>query len=230
MKAIKILLALSLFSFTIFAQEVKREEKINGIKDVIVSGSVKLNVINSEKESLTFEGKEDIIKEIKVTVKGNHLEVLLPKKTYWSFTDKITINLNLKELEKLEFDGAGDLLIKGFDFKSFLLKIDGSSEALLKDNSFKNLNIEINGSGTVEVSGKTENLIANLDGVGKLSAYNLLAENAEIRLNGTGKVEISVEDKLSATINGVGKIIYKGKPKMEKMTLNGLGSIKNYTE
>jgi len=57
-----------------------------------------------------------------------------------------------------------------------------------------------------------------------------LAENAEIRLNGTGKVEISVEDKLSATINGVGKIIYKGKPKMEKMTLNGLGSIKNYTE
>ena len=230
MKAIQLLLALSLVSFSLFSQESKREEKISGIKEVLVNGSVTLKVSNSKKESLTFEGKEDIIKEIKVKIKGNYLEIILPKKTYLSFNDKVTINLSLKDLEVLEFDGAGELNVTGFKFKDFLLKIDGSSEAQLKDNSFEDLTIEINGSSSVEVSGKTENLVANLDGVGRLDAYDLVSKNAQVKLNGTGKVEINVAEKLSATINGVGKIIYKGKPVIEKMNLNGLGSIKNYTE
>lgn len=230
MKVIKLFVLMFLMSFAMFSEEIKREEKISGIKEVSVNGSLVLNINKNASETLTFEGKENIIKDIKVKVRGNFLEIEMPKKTYWAINDKVIVNLNLKDFKELEFNGAGDILIKGFSFKDFKLKMDGSSNAILKENKFENLKIELNGSGTVEVNGKSRNLTATLDGVGKLSAFDLETDAAKINLNGTGKVEINVKDFFSATLNGVGKIVYKGKPKLEKIELNGLGTIKNYQE
>lgn len=217
-------------SFSLFSQKIKKEEKIKGIKEVLVNGSLVLNLNKSNNESLTFEGKEEIIKEIKITINGNKLEIKMPKKSYLDLNEKVIVNLNVPLIEKVEFEGSGKLNIKKFNFKEFELKMVGSSEANLNENSFEDLKVDINGTGIVEIDGKAEFLLVNLDGVGKLSGYNLLVKNATVKINGTGKVEVNVKDKLSAEINGVGKIIYKGKPALEKIELNGLGTIKNYEE
>ena len=118
------------------------------------------------------------------------------------------------------------------DFKmdKFSIKMEGTGNGKLKNNDIKDLNIEINGKSNMEVEGKVEKLSAYVDGIGSLKAFGLEAENGDIKLNGIGSVEVNVEKKLSAEVNGIGKIIYKGNPSLEKTKLNGLGQIKKYEE
>lgn len=226
----KKIILMIIMTFSIFAQEFTRVEKIKGIKEVSVNGAATVNLVNDSKEALTFIGKESIVKKISVKVRGSYLEIKMPKKSYFGFDDNVIINLNLEKLEDFEFEGTGDVFISEFKMDKFLIKMEGTGNAKLKDNEIKDLNIEINGKSNLEVEGKVEKLTAYVDGIGSLKAFGLEAENADIKLNGIGNVEVNVEKKLSAEVNGIGKVIYKGNPSLEKTELNGLGQIKKYEE
>ena len=57
-----------LMTFSIFAQEFTRIEKISGIKEVSVNGAATINLIKDSKETLTFIGKESIVSKISIKV------------------------------------------------------------------------------------------------------------------------------------------------------------------
>ena len=219
-----------LMTFSIFAQEFIRIEKISGIKEVSVNGAATINLIKDSKETLTFIGKESIVSKISIKVRGSYLEIKMPKKSYFGFDDNVVININLEQLEDFEFEGTGDVFMSDFKMDKFSIKMEGTGNGKLTNNDIKDLNIEINGKSNMEVEGKVEKLSAYVDGIGSLKAFGLEAENGDIKLNGIGSVEVNVEKKLSAEVNGIGKIIYKGNPSLEKTKLNGLGQIKKYEE
>ena len=226
----KKIILMIIMTFSIFSQEFTRIEKIKGIKEISVNGAATVNLVNDSKESLTFTGKESIVNKISVKVRGSYLEIKMPKKSYLGFDDNIVININLDKMEEFEFEGTGDVFMSDFKIDKFLIKMQGTGNAKLKDNDIRDLNIVINGKSNLEVDGKAEKLTAFVDGIGSLKAFGLEAENADIKLNGIGTVEANVEDKLSAEVNGIGKIIYRGNPSLEKTELNGLGQIKKYEE
>lgn len=226
----KKIILMIIMTFSVFAQDFIREEKIKGIKEVSVNGAATVNLVNDSKEALTFSGRESVVKDITVKIRGSYLEIKMPKKSYFGFEDNVTINISLEKLEDFEFEGTGDVVISDFKMDKFAIKMEGTGDAKLVDNDINDLNIEINGKSNVEVEGKVEKLTAYVDGIGSLKAFGLEAENAEVKLNGIGSVEVNVEKKLSAEVNGIGKIIYKGNPSLEKTKLNGLGQIKKYEE
>lgn len=230
MKKLILILTMILLNFTVFSETFKRTDKIDEIRQVLISGSAKINITNSSKESLTFDGREDVIKDIKLSIKGSFLEIIIPKKTYLDLNNKITITLNLKELNDIELNGASELLVQDFSFKQLKIKVDGANDVQLKNNIFDDLFIDINGQSKLTIDGKAKILNATVNGVGKLEAFELKAKKAQIKLNGAGSIQLNAQDTLSVTVNGIGKVIYKGKPQIEKSELNGLGKIENYTE
>lgn len=78
MNLVKFLFLLVFTSLTIFSQEIRNEE-IKNIKEVLVNGQMELNINYDTKESLTFEGKDSIINDIKIKATGTLLEISLPK-------------------------------------------------------------------------------------------------------------------------------------------------------
>ena len=229
MNLVKFLFLLVFTSLTIFSQEIRNEE-IKNIKEVLVNGQMELNINYDTKESLTFEGKDSIINDIKIKATGTLLEISLPKKSYLNINEKIIVKLNLKELNSLEFNGSGDFFVKDFKSADFYLKIDGNGKGFIEDNDFENLSVDINGNANIFLKGKNKNLIVKMYGLGSFNAYELSTDNADLTLNGTGKIEVSVEKKLKAKLNGIGTIVYKGNPKVEEASLKGLGSIKKYQD
>lgn len=226
MKKLLGLFLLLTLSFQVFSAEFKREEKIDGIQEVSIDGYSKVIIKKGSTEELVFSGNEDIIKDIKVKQRGNFLEIKYPKKSYLSGNEKVIVNITLKDISNLEFKGAGELELSGFKTESLKILLDGSGKITLDDNRFKDLDIDINGNGKVEAKGTTENLKVVIKGVGNLEAYKLEAKQVNVKINGTGSAEVYAEELLSGEINGIGKIIYKGNPKTEKIELNGLGKIK----
>lgn len=227
MRYIGISILFVLMSTFIFSKDFSREESFNNVNSIYVQGSATINFIKNSTEKINITGKEEIVNEISITTNEKKLEIIIPKKSYVLIRDRVVININIKDFKEFEFDGSGKVKINNFNFNEFYLKINGSGTVDLANNEFNTLKIDVNGSGTVDVAGKTETLKATLDGVGSIKAFNLKANNATVALNGAGKMEIRVKKELSATLNGVGELLYKGEPKLNDISLKGFGSIKN---
>lgn len=221
---------LFLISFGIFAKEYVREEKISGIREIYINGAAEAKIVQGSKESLEIKGKESLIKDIEIKVRGSYLEIKIPKKSYFTSKENVVIEISIDDLKEIEFQGAGKMLLDKLSLDKLLVRIDGTGTTDLKDVDIKDLSIEVNGKSNMTASGETKNLTAFVDGIGSFKAFDLEAKKADIKLNGVGSVEVMVEDNLSAKVNGVGKIIYKGNPAIEENQLNGLGQIKKYEE
>ena len=160
----------------------------------------------------------------------NYLDIDVPKKSYLNVNNKATISIVVKDLDSFEFAGTGDIIIRDFKGVNFNLISSGLGNISFLNSNFDNLDIKITGKGTVIAEGKVENLTATVDGLGTLNAFSLETKTADVKLNGLGSIEVNVLKKLTAKVNGVGKVRYLGNPTLEKTELNGLGQIKKQGE
>ena len=65
-----------------------------------------------------------------------------------------------------------------------------------------------------------------VDGVGGFDGYDLVTSNMEVTVSGVGGAQVNATNKLTATLNGVGSIRYKGDPVEKEFDTNGVGAIK----
>ena len=66
--------------------------------------------------------------------------------------------------------------------------------------------------------------------MGTIDAYGLIAKEAEVSVNGAAKLYVYASEKLTASVNGIGNIIYDGNPPVVVPQINGLGKIKSKGE
>ncbi len=226
----KILLIFTLISLFSFSEEIQRNFSIKNIRDIYSTGMVDIVITKGSNESLTITGKDSLLNDINIKTKGNYLDIDVPKKSYLNVNNKATISIVVKDLDSFEFAGTGDIIIKDFKGINFNLISSGLGNISFLNSNFDNLDIKITGKGTVIAEGKVENLTATVDGLGTLNAFSLETKTADVKLNGLGSIEVNVLKKLTAKVNGVGKVRYLGNPTLEKTELNGLGQIKKQGE
>lgn len=86
------------------------------------------------------------------------------------------------------------------------------------------LELNIYGSGYIDFSGFADYLRAYVSGSGNIRAWGLTARNAEVRVVGSGNAEITVLNELTAIITGSGSIYYSGNPRVSA-NVNGSGKV-----
>ena len=64
-----------------------------------------------------------------------------------------------------------------------------------------------------------------ISGAGHVDADDLKAQNVDFKVEGFGTGTVYAVNKLNASIEGVGKVRYKGNPKVTQY-IDGLGSVK----
>jgi hypothetical protein len=178
--------------------ETREFGPINQIK---LMGAGTLEVVVGQPQSIVVTCDDNILPLIEMRETDGRL-VVSPLEKIRSY--ELVIRATVADIKRLELDGAAKSTIEGVNNDDFAIKS--------------------NGAASVTVTGKTNALDINLDGVGRVNAGSLSARKGVVRLAGAGAAEINAAEELDVTIDGMGVVRYRGNPRITKQ-ISGLGKL-----
>lgn len=187
---------------------VRTESRAVGTFDAIdMDGDGKLQIDVGSPASVTVEGKESVVADLKTEVRGDTLYINSKRRDWMFFggSQRLTLRITVPRLASLKLDGGNDVRLTGFN--------GGES------------NIKVQGAAHVEADGTLKALTVYMAGAGHADFSRLVADDAKVTVDGVGSVFVNSKDSLNATMNGVGAIIYTGNPHVVNTSMNGLGRI-----
>ena len=199
-----------------------RTYEVKPFTKIYLEGTFKVILEQGSQTGLRIKTDEDNFRYIDVQSDAESLSLKILKK-HFDF-DKLVLYITFKDLERLDIKGGISLETKGYiDFKDFYLRVEGGAniEMNLKANKF-----DVIGEGGVKFvfDGIADELNASISGAGYLDASELKARKCDITIEGVGAGCVYVSGTLNASINGVGKIRYKGDPQVTKK-IEGIGVV-----
>jgi len=228
-----LIFALGLLVSKLFAVPVEHVEKqwddtdtrtyqVAPFTKIYLDGAYKVILEQGKQPGLRIKTDEENFQYIDVKSDAQSLNLKVTKK-HFNF-DELILYITFQDLEKLAIEGGISLETKGYiDLKDFYLHVEGgaSVEMNVKADRFK-----VVGQGGVkfELDGIANELDASISGAGYLDAGDLKTKITDIKIEGVGAGVVYATDQLNATISGVGKIRYKGDPKVFKK-VEGLGLV-----
>jgi len=199
-----------------------RTFSISDFKEIHLEGGFKVILQQANKPGLRIKADEDDFDYIDVDVHGQVLDIGIRDKHFT--LNQIILYISFRELEKLHIEGGAKLETLGYiELKDFFLHVEGGAKIKM---SVKAENFKVVGEGGVSLNleGIGKSLDAVASGASYINAEELKCERVKIRIEGVGAGYVYATGYLDATIEGVGKIAYKGDPEIHK-NIGGLGFI-----
>ena len=153
--------------------------------------------------TLSIEGDDNIVPLIITKVKNDVLYISAEQE--FETNAKSVLSINVQNLDTLSFKGVGEITVDKIDNKVFYC--------------------DFTGVGSCTLSGKVNNLLLEMNGVGSIDAKELIANIVDVNVNGIGSAEVYAIDSLYAAVNGIGSLTYYGNPKKQLLNNSFLGSI-----
>jgi len=201
-----------------------RTYNIQPFTKIHLEGTFKVILEQGTQSGLRIKTDEDNFKYIYVTSDSQSLNLKITKK-HFDF-DELILFISFKDLDELFIEGGINLETKGYvGLKDFYLHVEGGAciEMNMKANKVK-----VIGQGGVkfEFDGVADELDASMSGAGYLDAIDLKTKKVDFKIEGVGAGSVYATETLNGTISGVGKIRYKGEPRVFKK-IDGIGIITN---
>lgn len=187
---------------------VRTETRNVGPFDSIsMKGAARLEITIGDRESLSIEGRDEVISRFTTDVHGDTLYIKSKRKDWVAAgsSPRVTVRVTLPRLASLKLEGGNDVRLTGF--------AGGESQ------------IRIEGAAHIKANGHLDELTVFMAGAGHADLGNLIVEDAKVTVSGVGSVFVHPRDTLDATMNGVGAILYTGNPREVNTHMNGLGTI-----
>lgn len=216
-----------LFSSTLFAQNDEdwqmKEYSVDNFSSIYLEGGFRVLLIQGEESKIVVKAVDSqVFNYLKVKEWGDEIRIAMePDRIAF---DRIALYVTFRDLEKLHIEGGVRLRTKGFlDLKDFDLYVGGGAKI---DLDMKAEDVKIVGEGGVlfNLEGVAESLNVKLSGAGHVDADDFKVKDASFHIEGLGTGSVHATETLYAKIEGVGKVWYKGNPRVTKV-VDGLGSV-----
>jgi hypothetical protein len=169
-----------------------------------VSGAFEIKVsAGRNQQTVRITADENILPLIATDLQGNKLKIYPSKPICTEMA--IVVEIKVANLLSLVSSGSDTVKIEGLDTGKFSVAMSGSSE--------------------VELSGKANNLNAEISGAGKLEARDLKTAETGLNISGSGAADVYASEKLQVEIVGVGEVNYYGNPKKIDKQIIGVGNL-----
>jgi len=208
---------------------ISETRPISGFTAVELNGIGTLIIEQGSKESLEVTAEDNIIKYLKSDVYGRNLRLSVDNLVSIDPTEEIVYHLTVKNLERIELSGLGNIEIEALKTPNLDLEISGAGSANIRDLQADSLNLDISGLGNVEIGGSVEDQRIELSGAGNYDAKDLESNKASIEISGTGKAVLWVENELDIVLSGMGNLQYYGSPNLST-EISGIGTVKSLGE
>ncbi len=224
------MLVVSIFSVTALAQEEQdwpsKTYEVGEFTQIKLEGGFKVYLIQGDECEVTVKTTNaDVFDNIKIN--NNQKEVFIQMDASIFQYRRVSLYITFKTLEKLKIEGGVNLNTNGFlDLNNFAVHIEGGANV---DLDMKAVNVDVYGEGgfIFELKGVAERLNVTIKGAGHVSANELKTKDVSFIVAGFGTGSVYATKSLYAKIEGVGKLRYKGDPKIDQY-IDGLGSVKPY--
>jgi hypothetical protein len=118
----------------------------------------------------------------------------------------ITVDTRTPALNMVTVSGVGGLTARGIDGEAF--------------------RVEVSGAGGVEATGEADNVEIVVSGAGDVRFQKLIAQEASVEVSGAGSVHVAATDSLTASVSGVGDVVYSGNPERVEKDVSGVGEVR----
>ena len=218
------------FSTTVFAQEEKdwptKTYEVGEFSKIMLDGGFKVYLIQGDNCSITVKTTNNDVFD-NINIDRNQDEVTIKMDASFFEYRRVSLYITFKTLEKLKIEGGVNLKTNGYlDLENLSVHIEGGANV---DLDMKAQNVEVYGEGgfLFELKGVADALDVTIKGAGHVSASELKTKDVSFVVAGFGTGSVYATETLNAKIEGVGKLRYKGDPKVDQY-IDGLGSVKPY--
>ena len=201
--------------------EVRTYEVANFNK-IYLEGGYKVILEQSDKPGLRIKADEDAFEYIDVEGDDETLRLKIKKK-HFDF-ESLVLYISFVDLEELHIEGGVKLETKGYvDLTDFYLHVEGGAKIEM-EMKVDRLDVVGEGGVSFDFKGVAKKIDIKISGAGHLDAGDLKAEWVSFGIEGVGGGSVYATEYLRATIEGVGKIRYKGNPELHK-EISGIGFV-----
>ena len=205
---------------------IRETRTVSPFNEIESDGVFNVYISQGSSENIVVEADDNIVPFITTISKNNKLKLSSKDEAEIKKSTKLNIYVTVKNIDKINFSGVGDLETEG-KLNLTELKIDNSGVGNIKlEIDCDRLDIENNSVGNINLTGKADNVKIEHNGVGNVKAFDLTANTLKIESNAVGNAEVNSEKELYMDLNGMGNITYKGNAVIKSLNKNGLGDIK----
>ena len=189
-----------------------------------------IEIRQSSTTSVTAEGSEELLNLLDVRMDHDKLVLTMDdrhNKRNKGRTERLLISISTPTLTRLDFDGVGNIEIKG-SFSTPELTIDSEGVGNLTADRLDvgSIYISSEGVGNTNLGGKADKIEIKSEGVGNVNTSDLTARDAIVTSQGVGNVSCYASEYLKVRSEGIGNVKYYGNPKDKELSKEGLGKIK----
>jgi len=214
-------------SLTFADDKIEKKYNLDDFTSIYLRGPYEVHLRQTSQCGLTILAKESYFERLEVSSNGGELSIELDGKNFKT-TKSIEVYINFKDLEKLEIEGAVDLVCENrITSDNLKLEFEGAGNVELNIKVSK-LIAEIAGVGNFEIEGETDYHKVEFSGIGNYEAQDLLSKYTIVESNGIGSVKVYASNKFKGEANGIGSVEYFGDPDDVSVEATGLGSVSRH--
>lgn len=207
---------------------VKTEERadVKNFDKIQISATLKAEITQGDKESVTVEGDQNILSYIITELKSdNTLSIHWKNNISIKSFKKAVVHITLKSLKEIDASSASSVISTN-TFKVENLDINASSAANIDISiEAKKLKINASSAANVELKGSTENLNAEASSAAKIRATKLISQNVIAETSSVGKISVYAVKSIEANSSSCGNISYQGNPNEKNVSCSSCGTI-----
>lgn len=224
-----ILSTVALLASIILQAQAQKEIQLESFSEVRFEGSAQWVLVPSDEEKVVIKSdNEDVFDYIDIEREGEVLVINTTDKNkqITKLFKSVMIKVYFKSIRSVSLSGVGSVTTNG--------KISAAAlHATLRGTGNMYLEIEseefignMYGTGMLNVKGTADKSIVKVEGVGSFEGYELQTVDMNVTVSGVGGAQVYAKESLTATINGIGSVKYKGDPVSKNLNKNGVGSIR----
>jgi hypothetical protein len=179
--------------------------RVAGFSSICLESVGKITVRQTGKESLTVSAEDNILPLLESRVADRTLILGVVRGNGIRPTKPIEYTVEVKSLEGIRLQGAGNIDAKGIQGRT--------------------LSVSLSGAGNVTITGSADALDLSLSGAGNYHGEGFKTSKATIHSSGVGTAIVNASEELDATLSGVGAVEYIGSPHV-RTSISGIGTVK----
>lgn len=229
----KLFLPLFVYAFTLFSLQScdyvddepeprgtsTRNFSFTGFDQLEMGNAFHVNVKAGNTYAIAATGELNDLDDLEIFTQDG--ELVVRYKDWRNRRKKMTIDVTMPTLSGVEFSGAVDAGIRGFEnAREIDFELSGASQCDFI-GSAKSIEVDLSGASYLSLVGGGQFLDGELSGASELSSFDYQAEESDLQLSGASKGKVRVSKFLKADASGASNLRYLGNPNVQKKVSGG---------
>ncbi|MDO9681007.1 MAG: DUF2807 domain-containing protein [Bacteroidales bacterium] len=183
-----------LFAMSLFAQTEKKSFNVSGFEGIDAGGVFEIELVKSDKESLTIETEAEIMPYVKVKVTAGVLRLSIETKDLPSKFRRnmkaVKAYVSVRNLTNINLSGVTKMNVtSAFTTNDFVARISGVSKVEGLNITAKSIKVNLSGASSIDVKAKAETAAFEISGASKA---NINQDFGGLKLGGSGAARIDI--------------------------------------